>query len=99
MTTKHTPGPWETSRDAVPAGHVQITVYAAADGQRVATAFREEANARLIAAAPDLLAAMEEALDALRCEGSYEHLSRRSSGEQIDAAHAILRAAICRVER
>src|SRR5574342_146452 len=52
----HTPGPWHTSKDAVPEGHVQITVYAEADGQRVATVFRERDNAELIAGAPDLLA-------------------------------------------
>lgn len=57
---KHTPGPWQTSRDAVPAGHVQVTVYEEATGQRVATAFEREENARLIAAAPDLLAALVE---------------------------------------
>ena len=53
MTT-YTPGPWETSRDAVPDGHTQITVYAESDGERVATAFRSEANAHLIASAPSL---------------------------------------------
>ena len=58
--TGHTPGPWETSRDAVPDGHTQVTVYAESDGERVATAFRNEANARLIAAAPDLLAALDQ---------------------------------------
>ena len=62
--TQHTPGPWETSRDAVPAGHVQITVYEFVSGDRVATVFQNEANARLIAAAPDLLAALEAMLAA-----------------------------------
>jgi len=61
-----TPGPWATSNDGVPeAFRPQITVYAEADGGRVATVFREEANARLIAAAPDLLAACEAAQGAL----------------------------------
>lgn len=62
MNTKHTPGPWATSRDAVPAGHIQITIYAEASGERVATAFLAEENADLIAAAPDLLAACEAVL-------------------------------------
>lgn len=44
----------------MPAGHVQITVYAK-DGGRVATVFEREANARLIAAAPDMLRALEDA--------------------------------------
>lgn len=59
LETKHTPKPWATSRDAVPDGHVQITVYAEADGQRVATVFRTPANARLIKAAPDLAEALQ----------------------------------------
>ena len=53
----HTPGPWGTSKDAVPEGIVQVTVYAEATGDRVATAFDRKENARLIAAAPDLLEA------------------------------------------
>lgn len=57
---KHTSGPWELSPDAVPKGHTQITVYAESNGERVATVFREEANARLISAAPELLATLQE---------------------------------------
>jgi hypothetical protein len=60
MITQYTPGPWESSRDAVPEGYAQATVYEEATGVRVATAFESEANARLIAAAPDLLAACQE---------------------------------------
>ena len=50
---------WETSRDAVPPGHTQVTVYdVERNGQRVATVFDADAVA-LIAAAPQLLAALE----------------------------------------
>lgn len=56
----HTPGQWETSRDAVPDYHTQITVYAQSDGERIATVFRTEDNASLIAAAPDLLEALRD---------------------------------------
>lgn len=56
----HTPGPWDTSRDATPEYHYQATV-SDEGGERVATAFVSEANARLIAAAPDLLAAADYA--------------------------------------
>ncbi len=59
---QHTPGPWECSNDATPEHHTQITVYAETDGERVATVFRTEANARLIAAAPDLLSALRRAV-------------------------------------
>ena len=51
---------WATSRDAVPAGHVQVTVYEVKTGKRVATVFEREDYVSLIAAAPDLLAALED---------------------------------------
>jgi len=59
---QYTPGEWEVSRDAVPEGHAQFTIYADNNanhgrGERVATAFVSRANADVIAAAPDLLAA------------------------------------------
>ena len=60
-TLRITPGPWAASRDAVPDGYVQTTVYAESDGERVATVFRAEDNARLIALAPR----MEQALRAI----------------------------------
>jgi hypothetical protein len=63
MNTQHTPGPWYTSPDAVPDWHVQVTVSSEATGERVATVFQTEANAQLIAAAPDLLAICKRVLD------------------------------------
>lgn len=53
-----TPGPWATSRDAVPEWHVQSTVYAEESGKRVATVFEDAANIRTIAAVPEMLAAL-----------------------------------------
>lgn len=67
MTTKHTPGPWSTEVDRKKALEINIV-----SGNRpfVATAWpanhpdkEQEANARLIAAAPDLLKALEELLE------------------------------------
>lgn len=92
---KHTPGPW-TIREHPNSG---AGVYIEPGIGEVYGAGRiPAANARLIAAAPELLEAMNAALDALSCEGDYEHLSRRSSGEQIDAAHSLLFAAIAKAE-
>lgn len=59
-------GDWSTSRDAVPEGHIQITVYTESDGLRVATVFRDEANAELIAMAPKLLRENEQLREALK---------------------------------
>jgi hypothetical protein len=56
--------PWYMSRDAVPDGIVQVTI-SADNGDRVATVFQTEANARLIASAPTLLAALDKVQEAL----------------------------------
>lgn len=63
---------WNTSKDAVPAGHVQITVYDESTGKRVATVFESEAHARLIKAAPQLLEDSQLSLGFLK--GLYEYL-------------------------
>ncbi len=61
--SKHTKGPWKTK---------ELMVYAE-DGNGVTIAsVNSEANARLIAAAPELLAACEEAQKAV-----YETINRR----------------------
>ena len=65
--TQHTPGPWAVGSHCMTA-HV---VYAdGGDGEQVAAASRaalpdseSDANARLIAAAPDLLAVLEQVRD------------------------------------
>jgi hypothetical protein len=59
---------WQTSRDAVPQGHVQITVYDSNTGNRIATVFEREEHAELVAAAPDLLAAL---LECVTDEGAH----------------------------
>lgn len=93
MNTEHTPGPWRTSQDAVPDWHVQITVYAEADGQRVATVFRDKANAELIARAPELLEENEKLREALT--NLLSQVEDREQGnddlkEELDAAVAAL---------
>jgi hypothetical protein len=73
MTTKHTPGPWRTTRKLGYSGHAAAEYYIYAentnDGRSLAVAHIKkstvqpmEANARLIAAAPDLLAALQALL-------------------------------------
>lgn len=80
MNTQHTPGPWHVNTlETVPhtihalRGHV-------ADVSRGTMnevgADEIEANARLIAAAPDLLAAAIEAADTLEGEGIHAHALR-----------------------
>ncbi len=59
---KHTKGPWHLIRGTKPEGYIT------ARGQNIATVVRcddptQQANARLIAAAPELLAALERAIN------------------------------------
>lgn len=61
MNTKHTPGPWKEGDYIVwPAngGNAQFPVHARKRG-RIALALTKEADARLIAAAPELLEALQ----------------------------------------
>jgi hypothetical protein len=71
MKAKHTPGPWEVREGAyifAPDGsYVAKTTGNIKDYQE--NAKTEEANARLIAAAPDLLAALEETIKLLTIAG------------------------------
>ena len=91
---KHTPGPWTIEDDSIEASGAPICVlYDASDfpcwdgpaGQLEAEC---EANARLIAAAPELLAA---------CELAAEVLEQPESGGQAHA-HAALTVAIAKAK-
>ena len=82
MTTKHTPGPWH--RNVAPA--TKYTVIFAGRNEHIA-AIRHakigdeaEANHDLIAAAPDLLAALENAANVLAAlaTGQLEKIERDS---------------------
>jgi hypothetical protein len=72
MNTQHTPGPWEVSNDHKPSPYIirqdgRFTGFASVkfhdflknEGARQ----EQEANARLIASAPELLAALEKIAD------------------------------------
>lgn len=59
MQTQHTPGPWTAFKDMLGKWHVDHE-----DGHCIIQGEKAEANARLIAAAPELLAALQNLLDA-----------------------------------
>lgn len=73
-----TPGPWSACK-ALPhstefhvlAGTTEIAITYASDGLDEPTAFPSEANARLIAAAPDLLEALERLVEPYDAAVSY----------------------------
>jgi hypothetical protein len=75
MSTQHTPGPWKVKAgtNAVLAGRKQICSHVNAASALPVNILEDQeiaqANARLIAAAPDLLEALQDALCALECCG------------------------------
>jgi hypothetical protein len=92
MSTQHTPAPWTTDGDAY-SGNLDIIALTgriamldcefSAETEDVLTA-----NARLIAAAPDLLAALQRALAAIE----YYHAREGSPETLADARAAIAKA-------
>jgi hypothetical protein len=71
MSTQHTPGPW-----SVDLGTATATVRSEHKGVSIARCYQGDEDARLIAAAPELLEALQ---DMLRCQemiskGNHEYL-------------------------
>ena len=82
---KHTPGPWEVSEEW--HGDLYIDSYIEGEGDtalakivnNVCKTDQAEANARLIAAAPDLLEACKEALNVLE---DWDDLNQPDDGPE-----------------
>ena len=98
--SKHTPGPWEIEehyhfgyRWISGPQHSQLAqvVWCMEDEDRSPEC---EANARLIAAAPDLLAACEAAFEWVNSLDEFGVLSRYMVCDGGDSLHKILRRAI-----
>jgi hypothetical protein len=87
MTTKHTPGPWHFGVETI--GHMANYICAANTNTIVCADIDSAANARLIAAAPDLLAALQQCLVIVDAH-------RRAAGGEGDIAAMNARAAIAR---
>lgn len=87
--TAHTPGPWTEH-----AGHIGANNLAIADINETTRRSNEEhaANARLIAAAPDLLAVLKEALQDL------EHFKEADDCTETHPLVLAARAAIAKAE-
>jgi hypothetical protein len=90
MTTKHTPGPWASNKYTT---SVSVPLKAI-DCERIGFSIvfvnghREKeaaANARLIAAAPDLLEALKEMLEVWEEDPAYGHASAEKARAAIKA--------------
>ena len=93
MTTKHTPGPWTVGcslDDKTSLTRGDYTVLPLPEDDQI------EANARLIAAAPDLLAAMRLAAHTLDFAQSI--VTRAVDSDTVFAALTAARAAIAKTE-
>ena len=76
--TKHTPGPWKAVRNEVHVGGRRICAYVTS-GASLGIGpdlERSYANARLIAAAPDLLEALQMAKHIVANEGTDEQMAQ-----------------------
>lgn len=98
MNASHTPGPWHYRVGADP--HNQGQVSSESTGATVAITYGDEggANAHLIAAAPDLLAALE-AFDQGFRDGSIKWAKpRQADSEPYHPANIAMCAAIARAK-
>jgi hypothetical protein len=70
MNTQHTPGPWTAHATGLSrSGLPEYQIHWSDIGECVAEVVHGTADAQLIAAAPDLLEALKDALCALECCG------------------------------
>ena len=86
MTDKHTPGPWETAGECeyVMSRHAP----SGATNRVICENVFSDADARLIAAAPELLAALHAIKAAIEAPGSYR--------DTVNAVDRITQAAIAK---
>lgn len=89
MSTKHTPGPWIAHEDAIfqekPHGEVSPLICDTINGRKF-TGEERGANARLIAAAPELL----DALQSLLARVSSDIIANQCWHEEQRAARAAI---------
>ena len=92
MTTKHTPGPWHDKDGIIRTADNAMLALVYSNGVGSVTA-----NARLIAAAPDLLAALRGCVDALNSHvrSEFEGVWLESDFESLLSPY---RAAIAKAE-
>ena len=69
MSAQHTPGPWKFGFESVDPEWAIVTIEGGLIIANVNADHRQEANARLIAAAPDMLAVLKDVENALSVMG------------------------------
>jgi len=89
MESSHTPGPWIAEGKTVKAiSHGKRFKVARIDGRQI-TEQGNEANARLVAAAPELLAALRNLLSLLNEDKDGDYFICQEGAEYIHAAQEL----------
>lgn len=92
MTTQHTPGPWRMTAAKVMAGNGRAICLI--ENRKLHEGFQESsANARLIAAAPDLLAALQAVwkfFEPVYVSAMADDTERTAQDELIDTVRAAI---------
>ena len=73
---KHTPGPWSISKHATPEHSPQFGIYAESGSNRdhaIVTGENSNANAKLIAAAPELLTELRRLTEKVERANAIQH--------------------------
>jgi hypothetical protein len=88
--TQHTPGPWAvTDRDWAKGYRIQATVGSVKTGEDIAQ-ITNVPDARLIAAAPEMLAVIGEILDGLNDLGERAYRVAEALNPELEKARALL---------
>ena len=102
-TPGHTPGPWAVTKHASPDYAPQFGIYAEGSPRDLATVCGNNADsakhdAALISAAPNLLAALQQAADQLDCTVRALALGHKVSVSSLQNCAAAARAALARAQ-
>jgi len=96
IMNKHTPGPWKIAEGI--DGHGNITIFSLSDAEKTpATVYgdtieQQDANAKLIAAAPDLLEACQKMSDLLGIGKDYGRDLKQEHEAWLASKRAIMKA-------
>lgn len=104
--SEHIPGPWSCCQESIDPEWWIVTIRGGLIVANVNAHFRQEANARLIAAAPDLLAALQDCAEALELardklgmSGAGDGKDRRADAPDTIGASPALRAASAAISK
>lgn len=90
ITTQHTPGPWKYGQESIDPEWWIVTLPGGLVVANVNAHANQEANARLIAAAPDLLEILQWITRCVSINGPVNTKAYIISDERMAAAHAAI---------